>query len=207
MTDECLDTALLHAGTAALRVDVYALLAALLARPPHAGRLSQLEHLDLLPDIPHSLASPVEDLKEAAARSDADAVAREYDALFVGLGRGEVMPYASWYAEQILMSAPLARLRKDLAGLGVERREGTCEPEDHAAVLCEIMVLLVVEPQVPPKRQAAFFRDHLAPWMGRFFHDLQASEAADFYRAVGRLGETYMRLEEDLLQAPTREEE
>lgn len=207
MTEERLDITCLNAGAASLRVDVYALLAALLARPPAAGRLAQLAALDLLPDIAASLARSVGDLKAAAQRAEADVLAREYDALFVGIGRGEVVPYASWYEDQALMGPPLARLRRDLSALNIRRRDDACEPEDHAAALCEIMVLIIAEPQVLAARQAAFFQAHLAPWVPRFFKDLRQAPAADFYRSVGSLGGVFMALEIDLLQDQARKEE
>lgn len=206
MTEERRDISFLNAGAASLRIDVYALLAALLAQPPAAGRLAQLAALDHLPDIASSLARSVDDLKTAVQRAEADAVAREYDALFVGIGRGEVVPYASWYEDQALMGPPLARLRRDLSALNIRRRGPVCEPEDHAAALCEIMVLIIAEPQVLPARQAVFFHAHLAPWLPRFFKDLQQAPAADFYRSVGYLGGVFMALEIDLLQDRARKE-
>jgi TorA maturation chaperone TorD len=207
MTPDAVDTPSIAALATPLRSDVYALLGALLARAPARGRLEQLAELAVLHDIPPSLAQAVADLKTAAARCDAGAVAREYQALFVGLGRGEVMPYASWYADRTLMGAPLARLRRDLERLPIRRESGSSEPEDHAAALCEIMRLLAVAPGIPPERQAAFFHAHLAPWMPRFFADLRAAPSANFYRAVGFLGGVFMELESEFLADQPHKEE
>ncbi len=78
-------------------------------------------------------------LGEAATRVSPSAIEREYFNLFIGLGRGELLPYASYYLTGFLNERPLARLRDDLAAFGVERVDGNYEPEDHAATLCEIM--------------------------------------------------------------------
>src|SRR5439155_1564893 len=59
--------------------------------------------------------------------------------LFIGLGRGELLPYGSYYLTGFLHERPLARLRAHLEKLAIERTAGQAEPEDHAAILCEIM--------------------------------------------------------------------
>jgi TorA maturation chaperone TorD len=104
------------------------------------------------------------------------------------------------------MAAPLARLRTDLAALHILRRNGVCEPEDHAGALCESMVLLIARPQPPAREQARFFRAHMAPWMARFFRDLQNARSAAFYRTVGRLGEHFVLLEQQFLKKQPLEE-
>ena len=84
--------------------------------------------------------------REAASDADAERVEREFFDLFIGLGRGELLPYGSYYLTGFLHERPLARLRDDLAALGIERAEGNVEPEDHAAILCEIMAGLAERP-------------------------------------------------------------
>ena len=83
------------------------------------------------------------DLAEAASRVDVATVEREFFNLFIGVGRSELLPYASYYLTGFLHERPLARLREDLAAFGIERREGQAEPEDHAGILCEIMAGLI----------------------------------------------------------------
>jgi TorA maturation chaperone TorD len=104
------------------------------------------------------------------------------------------------------MAGPLARLRADLSTLDIRRQAGVCEPEDHAGALCEIMVLIITQPQITAKQQADFFHAHLAAWMIRFLRHLQQAPSADFYRSVGRLGEQFMLLEKRLLQQQPAEE-
>jgi TorA maturation chaperone TorD len=203
MTEDSFNETLLNSGPASIRLDVYAQLASLLARPPAAGRLELLPNLELAPDIPPDLGRAWSELKAAAERTGTDAAAQEYHTLFVGIGGGEVVPRASGYEEARSKGAALARLHEDLGQMNIRRSGETCQPEDHAAALCELMVLIIAEPLIPAARQAAFFAAHLATWMPRFFRDLQAAGAADFYRAVGRLGEVFMRLEGDLLRNPS----
>jgi TorA maturation chaperone TorD len=186
--------------TAVARAREYALLAALLAHPPDAamlGRLAKIEG-DETP-----LGRAHEALAIAAAATDAAAVAREYFELFIGVGRGELLPYGSYYQTGFLHERPLARLRADLAELGIERVEGQSEPEDHAAILCEIMAgLLAGEFAVPMERQRYFFDRHLAPWIPRFFADLEAAEAADFYRPVGVIGRVFIEIDTQAFALP-----
>ena len=51
--------------------------------------------------------------------------------------------------------------------------------------------------------QQRFFEKHLAPWIGRFFVDLERAEAADFYRQVGTLGRLFLETETEAFRLPT----
>ena len=182
------------------RAREYALLAALLARPPDAALLTRLASIEG-DGTPLGLAHKA--LAAAAAEQEAAAVAREYFELFIGVGRGELLPYGSYYLTGFLHERPLARLRAELVALGIERVEGQCEPEDHAAILCEIMAGLVTgEFAAPVERQRYLFDRYLAPWMPRFFADLEAATAADFYRPVGAIGRLFIDLETQAFALP-----
>src|ERR1700704_2934376 len=164
------------------RAQEYTLLSALLARAPDADLLARLSRLggDATP-----LGMAHVALAEAAASIDVGAVEREYFNLFIGLGRGELLPYASYYLTGFLNERPLARLRDDLAQFGIERVDGNYEPEDHAATLCEIMAGLAGGRfQATDDAERRLFEKHMAPWIGRFFADLERAQAADFYRHV-----------------------
>lgn len=179
--------------TTAARAREYALLAALLVRPPDAALLKKLARIEA-DGTPLGLAHQA--LAGAADEKDAAAVAREYFDLFIGVGRGELLPYGSYYLTGFLHERPLARLRADLAMLGIERAEGQCEPDDHAGILCEIMAGLATgEFAAPVERQRYFFDRHLAPWMARFFADLEGAKAAEFYRPVGAIGRLFIEIE------------
>lgn len=207
MNVDAVDAAPVDRPRESLRKDVYSLLASLLAGPPSERLLEQLSSATVLPGIPVPLKEDLERLQEAAGRIDAGSVGREYDDLFVGLGRGQVVPYASWYGEELLMSGPLARLRTDLATLRLSRRSGVNEPEDHAAALCEAMVLLIGETEGAAHRQKRLFGAHLAPWMPEFFQDLRRARSAVFYQCVARLGEHFMEMEKQVFHERADEED
>src|SRR5262249_49686734 len=155
----------------AARAREYALLSTLLARAPDAALLERLGQLrgDATPlGLAHAA------LGEVASQCRAERVEREYFDLFIGLGRGELLPYGSYYLTGFLHERPLARLRADLVKLGIERTVGQAEPEDHAAILCEIMAGLVSHRfQARAGADRELFEQHLAPWIGRFFADLE----------------------------------
>ncbi len=179
----------------------YALLSALLVRAPDAALLKTISQLK-------GDASPVGmahlGLAEVASEAKLESVEREYFNLFIGLGRGELLPYGSYYLTGFLHERPLARLREDLESLGIERSAGNAEPEDHAALLCEIMSGLVAQrfPAAPGTDQI-FFERHMAPWIGRFFADLEWAKEAEFYRRVGTLGRTFVEIETESFALPT----
>src|SRR5437773_833750 len=183
------------------RAQEYALLATVLGRAPDADLLRRLAELcgDATPlGIAHAA------LAEAASRAMRESVEREHFDLFVGLGRGELLPYGSYYLTGFLHERPLARLRAHLGKLGLERTPGQAEPEDHAAILCEIMAGLASRRfPAPAGSDREFFEQHLAPWIGRFFADLEQAEAADFYRGVGRLGRVFIDIETDAFALPS----
>lgn len=181
----------------AARAQEYALLSALLARAPDAALLKRLAGL-------RGDASPIGvahvALAEAASRATTEQVEREFFNLFIGIGRGELMPYGSYYLTGFLHERPLARLREDLGLLGIERIEGNAEPEDHAATLCEIMAGLAggrfgAQTGSLAGGDQEIFEKHMAPWIGRFFSDLERAESADFYRSVGTIGRLLIDIE------------
>jgi TorA maturation chaperone TorD len=177
----------------AARAQEYALLSALLARAPDAALLKRLAGLrgDATPIGVAHVA-----LAEAASRATTEQVEREFFNLFIGIGRGELMPYGSYYLTGFLHERPLARLREDLNLIGIERIEGNAEPEDHAATLCEIMAGLAGGRfGAHAGGDQEIFEKHMAPWIGRFFSDLERAESADFYRSVGTIGRLLIDIE------------
>src|SRR5262245_7894600 len=185
----------------AARAQEYALLAALLSRAPDRALLERLGTLrgDASPlGLAHAA------LAEAASQTNAERVEREYFDLFIGIGRGELLPYGSYYLTGFLHERPLARLRESLAQLGIERAEGQAEPEDHAAILCEIMAGLVSRRfAAPAGADRDMFEQHLSPWIGRFFADLERAESADFYRRIGTVGRVFIEVETEAFALPS----
>jgi TorA maturation chaperone TorD len=184
----------------AARAREYALLARLLTAAPDAALLARLAKLGG-DDTPLGRAHRA--LADAAASADAENVEREHFELFVGVGRGELVPYASFYLTGFLHERPLARLREDLAHLGIERAQDKCEPEDHAGTLCEIMAGLIGGAfRAPAETQERVFERHLIPWMGQFFADLEGAEAARFYARLGTVGRIFMDIEKQAFALP-----
>lgn len=180
-----------------VRGNTYSLLGHLLAAPPDQKTLELLASIDPGPDNAETLLGAAwQMLQTAAARTTVQQLDDEYHELFIGIGRGELIPYGSWYVTGFLMEQPLATLRADLERMGFERQEGVREPEDHAAALCEVMSICVAgSDAISLEQQAAFFARHMAPWIGRFFRDMQQARSARFYRAVGQLGEQFIDVE------------
>ncbi len=124
--------------------------------------------------------------REAASDAAVERVEREFFDLFIGLGRGELLPYGSYYLTGFLHERPLARLREDLGKIGIERAEGVVEPEDHAGILCEIMSGLASgRLPAPAESDRMIFEKHMAPWIGRFFTDLEHADGCEFLPAAG----------------------
>lgn len=178
-----------------LRAGVYDVLASVFRREPDAALMTELQRLQG-DDTPLGRAFAA--LAERARTIDRGTARREYTDLFIGLGRGELVPFGSYYLTGFLHEKPLAVLRDDMARLGIERAEGVAEPEDHIASLCEMMAGLIrgrfLEP-APVKLQRAFFERHLAPWAGHFFSDVEAAKSADLYRPAGTIGRLFMEIE------------
>ena len=173
----------------------YALLASLLLRAPTVDLLRRLAGLK---GNGTQLGQAQAALAEAAseARGDAARVASEYFELFVGVGRGELLPYGSYYLTGFLHERPLARLRADMSMLGIERAEGLSEPEDHLGIICEIMAGLVLRRfDAEQGTEQRFFLRHVEPFALRFFTDLSVAQGARFYRAVGALGQSFIGIE------------
>lgn len=186
----------------AARAHEYALIASLLARAPDKGLLDSLSELrgDATPlGVAHAA------LADAASQAAPEKIDREFFALFIGLGRGELMPYGSYYLTGFLHERPLARLREDLNKTGIVRAEGVYEPEDHAAILCEIMSGLAGgRLPAPAGTDRMIFDKHMAPWIGRFFADLETAQSAgNFYRRVGSLGRIFMEIEAEAFSLPS----
>jgi TorA maturation chaperone TorD len=186
-----------------LRAHQYQLLARFLAAPPDAALL------DLAAGFTGDdtdLGRALAELALRAARATPEATSREYHDLFIGIGRGELVPYASYYLTGFLNEKPLAKLRGDMARLGIARAETVEEPEDHIAALCEMIAGLITGAFGVPldlAGQRAFFDRHLAPWAPVFFEDLEKARSAWLYAPVGTLGRVFMGIEKTAFMIET----
>lgn len=181
-----------------LRAQHWAALGRLLVAAPDADMLAALASVG---EDESPLGRVWGALSERAATADLAAVRDEYFELFVGVGRGELLPYASFYLTGFLNERPLAELRRDLSILGVERAPGRHDPEDHIATLCEVMAGLAAGQfdaaglGCGGAGEAGFFARHIEPWAAQFFADLAKAPSADFYRAVADVGATWVEIE------------
>jgi TorA maturation chaperone TorD len=185
----------------AARAHEYALLSALLAKAPDTDLLARLEKLSGDDSV---IGEAHRELAIAAARIKADHLEREYFDLFIGVGRGELLPYASYYLTGFLHERPLARLRGDLFILGIEKDENNPDPEDHIAFLFEVMAGVIGGRfETGAGKDRELFEKHIKPWAGRFFTDLENAEAAEFYRVVGKLGRAFIEIETEAFALPS----
>jgi TorA maturation chaperone TorD len=176
-----------------LRARHYDLLAVLLGRAPDQPLLDRLAALH---SDDSALGRLTANLARAASQTSAAEVQREFFNLFIGVGRGELLPFASYYLTGFLNERPLARVRGDLAALSIEREDGASDPEDHIAFLFEAMAGIAAGRfAAGPGEEQRFFERHLQPWAERFFADLEAAKAGRFYRAVGGLGRAFVEVE------------
>jgi len=178
------------------RANIYHLLTRLLAKPPSHRLLAQLSEIPPVraENGANLVALAWGQLGEASRRAVEPEVFAEYGALFGGKP-GALIPHASWYLVGELNAKPLALLRAELAGLGIDRGDGPVE--DHAGFVCDTMGLLI---EIEDPRQIGFFTRHLKPWLPAFFNDLRGFPAADFYRSVGLLGEAFIEIESGYLR-------
>lgn len=186
----------------AFRSRAWLMLAGLFRQPPDATFLQRLAESGGAAGGDGVLATAWSELTDAAAEARVEPLDDEFHDLFIGLGRGEVVPYGSWYRTGFLMDRPLVALRRDLALLGFERQPEVCEPEDHAAALAEVMGLLADPAKGQDEStQRLFFTEHIDSWMPQLFADLQVAKSAHFYRIVGRLGAAFVEFERGWLEA------
>jgi len=186
-----------------VRAHWYGLLGAVLRAAPDRARLEQLAalHGDDT-EFGESIGALAAAARQAAA-ADPKTLEQEYFDLFIGVGRGELLPYGSYYLAGFLYEKPLARLRGDMRRLGIARAAGVHEPEDHISALMEMMSGLIAGAFGEPAdiaTQRDFFAAHLGSWGLRFCEDLEAAKAAGFYRAVGGLARRFLAIEAEAFE-------
>lgn len=182
------------------RAEVYGLLAQLFYAAPDAELYAQLQVAPTeAPARGAWLEASWSEVVAASRRSSRDAVAAEFDALFVSIGKPEVFLYGSHHIAGALNEKPLVALRDTLRELGLERAETMAETEDHLAYLCEVMRFLIAGDDLAVSNlatQQRFFNQHLRGWAGALWEQIAAHPRADFYRALARFGAEFFAVEE-----------
>ncbi len=181
-----------HQQEETLRTEIYLIISALLRSAPSDQMLEFLESLEI-ETTPSAMQQAWLSLKQAANQAEREALDDEYQNLFIGIGRGEVVPFASWHRTGSMMEKPLVDIRHDLELLGIEREENVKEPEDHISALCEVMSMLTDKKE---ELQGTMFNKHISPWFSAFTRQLQHADSADFYKPVAQLCDAFLTLEQ-----------
>lgn len=180
-----------------LRADLYGFLSAYLANPPSRGLLEQTQKLT---GDGSDMGQAIATLARMAQAATPGSAEREFNELFIGVGRGELLPYASYYITGFLNEKPLAILRADMAAFQISRAPNVYDPEDNIASLMEMMAGLIEGRFSAPAslaQQRTFFNRHIAPWAGHFFADLEGARASVLYAPLGAVGRHFMQIERE----------
>ena len=180
-----------------LRADMYGFLASLLRKEPSDELISTVSALE---GDGTPIGSACRTLAHLAKSIDNDVIRNEYVSVFIGVGRGEILPFASYYLTGFLNDKPLANLRGEMGDIGVVRSEGVKEPEDHISSLFDMMAGLIRGSfgrfySVP--EQAKFYRKHIEPWAGLLMRDIESAKTAVFFAPVGTMGRIFLEIESE----------
>lgn len=188
------------------RANIYGLLARLLLAPPDDALLDSLAGADSIvsADSEQPLDRAWDQLSLTARLIPFDAVRDEFNELFISTSVPRVSPYGSLYMAGFLHEKPLAALRTDLARLGLARRSGAFETEDHLGALCETMRRMIMggegAPRQPVERQHEFFEMHIAPWAAACLEHLRHAEGGRFYPRVADLAAAFFDIEREAFE-------
>ncbi len=178
-----------------LRADMYSFLASLLRSEPTNDLLDRVASLEG-DDTP--IGNACATMAKLAASIDYSIIRNEYVDLFIGVGRGEVLPFASYYLTGFLNDRPLANLRSDMNAIGIKRADGVREPEDHIASLFDMMAGLIrgdYGRAFSVAEQQTFYAKHIEPWGQLLMRDVEGAKTAIFFAPVGTLGRVFLEIE------------
>ena len=178
-----------------LRADMYGFLAALFRKEPSDELISTVAALE---GDQSPIGGACLTLAHLAKTLDNDLIRHEYVTVFVGVGRGEILPFASYYLTGFLNDKPLANLRADMAAIGIARADGVKEPEDHISSLFDMMAGLIrgsFGRVYSVAEQASFYRKHVEPWAGMLMGDVETSKSAVFFAPAGTIGRAFLDIE------------
>ncbi|MCP4185361.1 MAG: molecular chaperone TorD family protein [Hyphomicrobiales bacterium] len=182
------------------RAQIYRLTAGFLSSPPDKSNLQMAS--SLVGDAGKFGAS-INNFAKIAGQTTAEAANDEFHDLFVGVTRGELLPFGSYYQAGFLNEKPLARLRAEMARMGIERVQQQNEPEDHISSVFEIMAGLIEGTYGAPLSladQKKFFENHINSWAGHFFIDLEGAKKSVLYAPLGTIGRLFMEIEQQAFE-------
>lgn len=183
-------------GEEEARAEIYGVLATLFYAPPQQALLDAIAAVPVVGDS--LLEQAWSELADACRHAQPAKVREEYEGLFIGVGKPEVLLYGSFYLSGFLMEKPLAELRADLAKLGLERSEAMPESEDHLAALCDVMRYLITSDDAVHASLAAqlkFFDTHMRSWVLTCCEAVGNHPDARFYRLAALLARRFFEVE------------
>ena len=184
------------------RANVYALLSRLFVAPADSNLLRGIASADDSENEGQAqdsgeFALAWRDLMEAADNTGETAVADEYHQLFVGTGRSEISLYMGAYTARSSVDTTLVGLRGFLTEHGLQRRSGVNEPEDHIAMLFEVMRFLIDERHTVVDQQKRFFDQFIWPGGVPLCDAISEHSQARFFRSVARFTKCFLCVEHD----------
>jgi TorA maturation chaperone TorD len=152
------------------------------------------------PEAEGSLDTAWRNLVNAAAIAGQDAVADEYDSLFVGSGRSDVSLYLGAYTARSSVDTKLVALREFLAEHGIQRQAAVHEPQDHVAMLFEVMRFLICEHPDEIEEQKVFFDQFI--WSGAIAlcDAISRHDRAQFFSQVAAFAKSFLLVEHDAFE-------
>ncbi len=183
-----------------LRAQIYRLIAGFLSCPPDK---SSLQRASSLVGDAGEFGTSINNFAKIAGQTTLETANYEFHDLFVGVTRGELLPFGSYYQTGFLNEKPLARLRAEMAKMGIERAEQQKEPEDHISSVFEIMAGLIEGAYGAPasvKEQNRFFENHINSWASHFFIDLEGAKKSVLFAPLGTIGRLFVRIEQQAFE-------
>ncbi|MGD2139780.1 MAG: molecular chaperone TorD family protein [Burkholderiales bacterium] len=198
MTSQHVDSSLAPEESA--RSDVYALLSRLFAAPADAALLHSIATIGQATDQQDQaevgeFTLALRELSASAVRANVEAVNDEYHELFIGTGRPEIPLYTGAYIARSNVDRSLVALRGFLASNGLQRQTGVHEPEDHLAILMEIMRFLICEVGSTIEEQKQFFESFVWPGSIALCDAISKNSAAHFYRSTADFTKAFLFIE------------
>ena len=180
-----------------LRADMYSFIANMIRTEPSQELIDSVKSLS---GDSSSIGSSIKLISKLASTLHISEIQQEYVNLFLGVGRGELLPFASYYLTGFLNDKPLSKLRDDMNKLGVVRLKEVKEPEDHVSSLFDIMAGLITGQfgkVYSISEQSDFFEKHLNSWVHLLMSDIESAKTAVFYAPIGSLGKEFINIERE----------
>ena len=179
------------------RANLYGVIGRLFYAPPDPNLLAEIsrgEQGGEGQDHGSGLISAWRGVQEACRNAYPAVVRQEYDSLFIGVGKAQVSPYLSGYAEPMAPDRFLVRLRDQLSALGLGRRESVFEVEDHVSGISDAMRWLI-ENGRGLAEQKQFFENFAYPGVLPLCVAVQNAPSASFYKQVAALTWSFFEIE------------